>query len=59
VVLISHRLSTTRNADRIVLIGDGAVLEQGDHDSLMRADGTYARLFSLQAARFVESGGTR
>jgi ATP-binding cassette subfamily B protein len=59
VVLISHRLSTTRNADRIVLIGNGTVLEQGDHDSLMRADGTYARLFSLQAARFVESGGTR
>ena len=59
VVLISHRLSTTRNADRIVLIGNGAVLEQGDHHSLMVADGTYARLFSLQAARFIETGGDR
>jgi ATP-binding cassette subfamily B protein len=59
VVLISHRLSTTRSADRIVLIGSGRVLEQGDHDSLMLAEGTYARLFSLQAARFVETGGSR
>lgn len=52
VVLISHRLSTVRHADRIVLLRDGRVAEQGSHDELMAAGGDYARLFRLQAARF-------
>ncbi|MEU1294745.1 ABC transporter ATP-binding protein [Streptomyces sp. NPDC005840] len=52
VVLISHRLSTIRRADRIVRIADGRVVEEGGHDALMAADGGYARLFRLQAARF-------
>ncbi|MEK8174663.1 ATP-binding cassette domain-containing protein [Streptomyces sp. M19] len=52
VVLISHRLSTVRRADRIVRIADGRVVEEGSHDALMAADGGYARLFRLQAARF-------
>lgn len=52
-LLISHRFSSVRRADRIVVIGDGRVVEQGDHASLMRHDGHYARLFRLQAERFA------
>jgi ATP-binding cassette, subfamily B, bacterial len=52
VVLISHRLSTVRRADRIVLIEDGHVVEQGDHQTLMALGGRYRRMFELQAERF-------
>lgn len=53
-IMISHRLSTVRAADRIVLIDGGRIVEQGDHVSLMASDGHYARLFRLQASRFAE-----
>ncbi|MGW1845540.1 ABC transporter ATP-binding protein [Streptomyces sp. NPDC001966] len=55
VVLISHRLSTVRNANRIVLLREGRVTEQGSHDQLVAHGGDYAGLFRLQAARFTES----
>ena len=48
-ILISHRFSTVRAADRIIVIQDGEILEQGDHDSLMARNGQYASLFRLQA----------
>ncbi len=48
-ILISHRFSTVRMADRIVVLGEGEVVEEGDHHGLMEQGGTYARLFSLQA----------
>lgn len=48
-VLISHRFSTVRMADRIVVLEGGQVVEQGDHDALMEQDGRYAELFTLQA----------
>ena len=48
-ILISHRFSTVRAADQIIVIHDGRILERGDHDSLMAADGQYAHLFRLQA----------
>jgi ATP-binding cassette subfamily B protein len=57
-ILVSHRLSSVRRADRIVVIEEGRVAEDGTHDSLMRAGGLYARMFSLQAERFVEETGT-
>jgi ATP-binding cassette, subfamily B, bacterial len=52
-VLISHRLNTVRDADHIVVLGDGVVSEQGDHAALMARSGTYARLFSLQARGYA------
>jgi ATP-binding cassette subfamily B protein len=48
-VLISHRFSTVRMADRIVVLEGGRVIEEGDHGALMDADGRYAELFTLQA----------
>lgn len=53
-ILISHRFSTVRRADRIVVLADGAVVEDGTHDSLLAAGGRYAEMFTLQAARFQE-----
>jgi ATP-binding cassette subfamily B protein len=51
-VLISHRFSTVRRAERIVVLEEGAVVEEGTHDELLAAGGRYAELFHLQAARF-------
>jgi ATP-binding cassette subfamily B protein len=48
-VIISHRFSTVRMADRIAVLGDGQILELGTHAELMAAGGVYAELFSLQA----------
>jgi ABC-type multidrug transport system fused ATPase/permease subunit len=53
-ILISHRFSTVRHADRIVVIEDGLVVEQGSHDELMAADGRYRAMFDLQASRFSD-----
>ncbi len=51
-ILISHRFSTVRHADRIVVIEEGLVVEQGSHDELMAYAGRYKAMFDLQAARF-------
>jgi ABC-type multidrug transport system fused ATPase/permease subunit len=53
-ILISHRFSTVRRADRICVIEGGRVVEQGTHDDLMAAGGRYATMFTLQAARFAD-----
>ncbi len=55
-LLISHRLGSLRDADRIVVLHDGVVAEQGDHESLMRSGGTYARLFTVQARGYQAAG---
>ncbi|GAA4990016.1 ABC transporter ATP-binding protein [Actinopolymorpha pittospori] len=52
--LISHRFSTVRRADRIVVLSDGGVVEDGTHEELLDLDGRYARMFTLQAARFLD-----
>ncbi|MFJ6610139.1 ABC transporter ATP-binding protein [Streptomyces sp. NPDC091289] len=54
-VIISHRFSTVRRADHIVVLDGGRVSERGSHDELLDLDGTYAQLFRLQAARFDDS----
>ncbi|GAB2947308.1 ABC transporter ATP-binding protein [Micromonospora polyrhachis] len=51
-VLVSHRLGAIRAADRIVVVADGTVVEQGGHEVLLAAEGAYARLFRLQAAGY-------
>jgi ATP-binding cassette subfamily B protein len=48
-IVISHRFSTVRMADQIVVLDDGHVAERGNHESLMQDDGIYAKLFTLQA----------
>jgi len=52
VVLISHRFSTVRMADTIVVMADGEIIEQGTHQELLQLGGRYARLFTLQAAGY-------
>ena len=51
-LLISHRFSTVRMAQRIIVLEQGRIIEGGTHESLLRANGTYARLFRLQAAGY-------
>jgi ATP-binding cassette, subfamily B, bacterial len=51
-ILISHRFSSVRMADRILVLADGKVESAGTHDELMRQEGRYADLFELQAAGY-------
>lgn len=53
VVLVSHRFSTVRRADHIVVLEDGVVAEQGSHDELVARGGRYAHLFATQARRYL------
>lgn len=54
VVLISHRFSSVRSADRIYVMHEGRVVEEGSHEELMERDGLYAELFTLQARAYVD-----
>lgn len=53
-IVVSHRFSTVRRADRIAVLEGGRIAELGSHDELVAAGGTYARMFELQARRFRE-----
>ena len=53
-ILISHRFSTVRHADRICVLEHGRVVELGSHDELMALGGRYRTMFDLQAARFED-----
>ena len=54
-ILVSHRFSTVRHADRICVIEKGRVAELGTHDELMALNGRYRTMFDLQAQRFGEA----
>lgn len=56
-IVISHRFSTVRRADNIVVVEDGRVAEQGTHDQLVGRGGCYADMFRLQASRFSAETG--
>jgi ATP-binding cassette, subfamily B, bacterial len=56
-ILVSHRFSTVRHADRICVLEGGRVVELGSHEELMAAGGRYRTMFDLQAARFAEDDG--
>jgi ATP-binding cassette subfamily B protein len=53
-MVIAHRLSTLRNMDRIVVLKDGGIIEQGTHKSLLRKGGEYARLWKMQSGGFLQ-----
>jgi ABC-type multidrug transport system fused ATPase/permease subunit len=53
-VFISHRLASTRFCNRIILLENGRIKEEGDHDTLMSAGGTYAELFNVQSKYYKE-----
>ena len=53
-IVISHRFSTVRRAQRIIVVEDGRMIEEGSHESLVSAGGRYATMYNLQAARFNE-----
>src|SRR5689334_4374498 len=52
--VIAHRLSTIRNATQILVIRDGRIAEQGNHEDLMERNGLYARLARIQDSTFIE-----
>ncbi len=55
VMIIAHRLSTVRSADRIVTIEKGEIVEDGTHDTLLRSDGRYARLWRIQSGEVADA----
>jgi ATP-binding cassette subfamily B protein len=59
VLLISHRFSTVRSADRILVMRDGRIVESGDHESLMAEAGLYAELYTLRTAESGTDPSTR
>jgi ATP-binding cassette subfamily B protein len=59
VILISHRFSTVKNADKIILMEHGRITEFGSHRELMQLDKQYAALYNMQAKRYLEESSTQ
>ncbi|MCI0752091.1 MAG: ABC transporter ATP-binding protein/permease, partial [Flammeovirgaceae bacterium] len=55
VILITHRFSTVKNANKILMLEQGAIIEQGSHRDLMRLQEKYAALYTMQANRYLET----
>ncbi len=54
VILITHRFSTVKNADKTLMLENGKIIEQGSHRELMQLNGKYAELYKMQAKRYLE-----
>ena len=54
--VIAHRLSTIRNADQILVLKNGCIIERGSHDELIKLQGLYSRLARIQNTTFIEEG---
>lgn len=57
VILITHRFSTVKNADKILMLEHGKIIEQGSHRTLMQLNQKYAGLYTMQAKRYLEEAG--
>ena len=55
VIFISHRLSTTRLADRIIMLEKGRIVEAGTHDELLERNGKYAQMWKVQAGAYLQN----
>lgn len=55
ILIIAHRLTTTRRADRILVLSHGKKVEEGNHEELMRQKGHYYRMFMAQAKQYQEN----
>jgi ABC-type multidrug transport system fused ATPase/permease subunit len=55
VILITHRFSTVKNADKTIMLEHGKIIEQGSHRELMELKGKYAELYTMQARRYLEN----
>lgn len=53
-LVIAHRLSTIQKMDRVIVLNDGAIVEDGTHQTLLKSDGLYAKLWSHQSGGFIE-----
>ena len=53
VIIIAHRLSTIAHMDRILVFDQGAIIEDGDHQALLKKEGHYAKLWNMQAGGFL------
>ena len=47
-IVIAHRLSTVQNADKIIVLNEGKIVEQGNHNNLLRLNGLYSKLYNMQ-----------
>ena len=54
VIFISHRLSTTRIADKIYMLENGKIVEQGSHEELLKQNGKYAQMWHTQAEKYLD-----
>ena len=55
-IMISHRISSARMSDKVIVLDNGSIVEQGSHDDLVNLDGLYAKLYNLQREKYTAKG---